>query len=61
MPIVNIGLWTGRSKELKAKLIEKVTAAVVETVGCPPETVIVVIDDIPKENWGQGGKQSPSA
>lgn len=25
---------------------------------CPPEAVIVVIDDIPKENWGEAGKQA---
>ncbi|MDD4178460.1 MAG: 2-hydroxymuconate tautomerase family protein [Candidatus Margulisbacteria bacterium] len=58
MPIVNIGLWAGRDKETKKKLIKKVTDAVCATVGCPPEKVIVVIDDIPKDNWGEGGEQA---
>ncbi|MBI5400160.1 2-hydroxymuconate tautomerase family protein [Candidatus Saganbacteria bacterium] len=58
MPIVNIGLWSGRTKEVKAKLIEKITQTVCETVNCPPEAVIVVIEDVPKENWGQAGKQA---
>ena len=57
MPIVKIGLWTGRDKETKKKLIEEVTKTVCNTVKCPPEAVIVVIEDIPKENWGEGGKQ----
>jgi len=57
MPIVKIGLWAGRDAELKKKLIENVTKTVCETVKCPPEAVIVVLEDIPKENWGQGGKQ----
>jgi 4-oxalocrotonate tautomerase len=58
MPIVNIDLWAGRTAEVKKKLIENVTKAVCETVGCPPQTVIVVLRDIPKENWGQDGKQA---
>ncbi len=58
MPIINIGLWSGRDKETKKKLIENVTKTVCETVGCPSEAVIIVINDIPKENWGQDGKQA---
>jgi len=58
MPIINIDLWAGRSPEVKEKLIQQVTKSVIETVGCPPETVIVVIRDIPKENWGQSGIQA---
>jgi len=55
MPIVNIDLWAGRTAEVKDKLIQNVTKTVCDTVGCPPEAVIVVIRDIPKENWGQAG------
>ena len=58
MPIINIDLWAGRTAEIKDKLIQNVTKTVCETVGCPPEAVIVVIRDIPKENWGQAGKQA---
>ena len=58
MPVVQIGLWVGRDKEIKKKLIEKVTQAVCETVGCPASKVIVILDDIPKENWGEDGKQA---
>jgi len=57
MPVVKIGLWAGRDKETKKKLIENVTKTVCETVGCPQQAVIVIIEDIPKENWGQDGKQ----
>ncbi len=61
MPIVTIGLWSGRDNAVKEKLIYNVTRAVCETVNCPPEAVIVVIEDIPKENWGQAGKQASKA
>ena len=58
MPIVTIGLWAGRSAEAKEKLIKDITKTVCDNVGCPSEAVIVVIEDIPKENWGQNGKQA---
>ncbi|MCX6695351.1 MAG: 4-oxalocrotonate tautomerase [Candidatus Altiarchaeota archaeon] len=58
MPVVRIEMWAGRSKEQKKKLIEDVTKAVCDCIGCPPEAVHIVINDIPKENWGAGGKQS---
>ena len=48
-------MWKGREKGTKKKLIEKVTFAVVESIGCPPEAVQVVISEIEKENWGLGG------
>lgn len=57
MPIIKIGMWAGRDKEIKKKLIENVTKSVCEAVKCPPEAVIIVLEDIPKENWGQGGIQ----
>ena len=58
MPIVTIGLWAGRDKKVKEQLIKNVTQTVCDTTGCPPEAVIVVIEDILKENWGQAGQQA---
>jgi len=58
MPIIKVEMWAGRDKETKKKLIENVTKTVCETIKCPPEAVIVVIEDIPKENWGQKGEQA---
>lgn len=55
MPIVKIGLWAGRDKKTKKKLIENVTKAVCDSVKCPSAAVIVVLEDIARENWGQGG------
>ncbi|MBN3032851.1 MAG: tautomerase family protein [Candidatus Saganbacteria bacterium] len=55
MPIVRIELWSGRDAAAKEKLIRNVTKTVCETIKCPPEAVIVVIEDVPKENWGQAG------
>ena len=55
MPSVRIDLWPGRDKEKKKELIEKVTSAVVDAIGCPIEAVQVIINEVEKDNWGIGG------
>ena len=57
MPVVRVDMFEGRTREQKRKLIEAVTKAVCEAVGCPPEAVTIVIGDMPKENYGKAGKQ----
>ncbi|TEU09906.1 4-oxalocrotonate tautomerase family protein [Candidatus Bathyarchaeota archaeon] len=58
MPLVEIKWWAGRDDATKAKTIELVTEAVCEGCGCPTEAVTVIIQDIPKTQWGRGGKPS---
>jgi len=58
MPLVRIDMYPGRDKNVKEIMIKEVTKTVATTAGCPKEAVTVVIQDIPKENWGFGGKQS---
>ena len=58
MPIAQIQMMEGRSAEQKRAVIEKVTAALVEAVGAPVESVRVLITEIPKENWGIAGKSA---
>jgi len=48
----------GRSEDQKRAIIEKVTAALVEAVGAPIETVRVIITEIPKAHWGIAGKSA---
>ncbi|MEW6557272.1 MAG: 2-hydroxymuconate tautomerase [Elusimicrobiota bacterium] len=55
MPLVRIDLWSGRERETKEKLIKNVTSAVVDSIGCPPDAVQIVINEVEKENWGLGG------
>ena len=55
MPFAQIYLIEGRSEEAKRAVIDKVTQALHEAVGAPKENVRVVIQDIPKANWGIGG------
>ncbi len=55
MPVVRIDLWKGRDKEKKEELIEKITYAVVDAIGCSTEAVQVIINEVDKDNWGIGG------
>ena len=55
MPFAQIYMLEGRTAEQKRAVIEKVTAALIEAVGAPRESVRVWIHDMPKENWGIGG------
>lgn len=58
MPFAQIYLIEGRSDEQKRAVIEKVTAALVEAVGAPVEAVRVLITEVPKTQWGIGGKSA---
>jgi 4-oxalocrotonate tautomerase len=57
MPVIEVKMWEGRSKEDKAKIIKQITQTFVE-MGVPEESVHVIIYDIPKMNWGSRGKPS---
>ena len=56
MPFVEVNLWPGRDDATKANLIREVTEAVSRTTGASPEVVEVIIREVPKANWGMGGK-----
>lgn len=55
MPFAQIYILEGRTDEQKQAVIEKVTQALVEAVGVPANTVRVLIQDVPKANWGIAG------
>lgn len=56
MPLVEITLWEGRSGEVKERIMEEVTAALAHASGAPAEAVEIIIHDVPKTDWGRGGK-----
>lgn len=57
MPYVNIKITNeGATEEQKATLIEGVTELLAKTLGKNPATTVVVIEEVPTENWGIGGQ-----
>jgi 4-oxalocrotonate tautomerase len=55
MPIVQISLIQGRTKEKKEELIKKVTDAIVDALQIPHDRVRIILNEVPKENLGYGG------
>jgi len=56
MPIVQVELLEGRTVAQKRLLVEKVTQAIVESLGAPAEKVTIIIRDMAKENYAKAGK-----
>jgi len=56
VPVVTIEWYAGRSPEQKKEIAEKVTAAISEVGGCPPDQVWIKFVDLPKSEWAVGGQ-----
>lgn len=56
MPYVNIRITReGATEAQKAELIKGATELLQRVLGKNPKTTVVVIDEVPIENWGIGG------
>jgi 4-oxalocrotonate tautomerase len=55
MPVVTIQLFEGRTVEQKRKLVRAVTDALVEHAGARPDALHVILQEVPRENWGRAG------
>ncbi|KKN50075.1 hypothetical protein LCGC14_0636260 [marine sediment metagenome] len=56
MPYISIETFEGKTVEQKKALIQEVTKAVTSTLNVPPESVWIVIKDVPRCNWGEKGQ-----
>lgn len=56
MPIIQAQLLEGRSPETIERLIENVTRAVADSLDADPQTVRVIVQEVPTSHWGIGGE-----
>lgn len=57
MPYVNIQVTDeGVTQAQKQELIARATQMLVEVLGKDPATTVVVIDEVPTDNWGVAGQ-----
>ena len=56
MPIARISIMDGRTDEEKAVLIAAVTDAIHQSIGAPVENIRVLLDEVPRTQWGIAGK-----
>jgi 4-oxalocrotonate tautomerase len=57
MPVVHVYMWSGVSREAKVRIVKGITK-VFEELGIPSQAVEVIIQEVPKENWGIGGESA---
>jgi 4-oxalocrotonate tautomerase len=55
MPVVIVEMWDGRTIAQKKQLVEDITTAFTR-LGVAPDAVKIILNDVPKHNWGEGGK-----
>jgi 4-oxalocrotonate tautomerase len=55
MPIVNIDVASKLSKDQKAALVKGVTATITEVTKAPDQTVIIIINEVERDNIAKGG------
>lgn len=56
MPVITIKTFEGKTREQKKKWIEEITRVSMEVIGInDPSVFTVIIQEIPRENWGKGG------
>lgn len=56
MPILRLEMHPGRTPEQKREFVREATRVAVETLKCPPESVDILIAEIPREAWARSGK-----
>jgi 4-oxalocrotonate tautomerase len=56
MPIINVQMFEGRTVEQKRAFVKAVTEATCAALGCKPEVVDILIQDVKKEDWANAGK-----
>ncbi|MGH8617940.1 MAG: tautomerase family protein [Burkholderiales bacterium] len=55
MPLAQLYIAAGRDEAKKKALIAAVTEAMIKTLGTPPESTWVTVQEIPRSQWGSGG------
>lgn len=55
MPIIDVTLLEGRSKEAKISLIRELTSAAERAIGAPPASIRVILREVPPEHFAVAG------
>lgn len=58
MPIAHLHILEGRTDEQKEMLIHEVTDAISRSLAAPPESVRVILIEMPKQHFGIGGQSA---
>ena len=56
MPILRLEMHPGRTPEQNREFVREATRVTVEILKCPPESVDILIQEIPRDQWAKSGK-----
>lgn len=56
MPILRLEMHPGRTPEQKRAFVREATRVAAETLTCPPESVDIVLTEVPRDAWAKAGK-----
>ncbi|MCC8194524.1 MAG: tautomerase family protein [Deltaproteobacteria bacterium] len=56
MPVIHVSILEGRSVETKRAYFKALTDASVKCLGCRPESVSIVLSEMPFEHYARAGK-----
>jgi len=55
MPTIHVEMFEGRTQEQKQALVTALTEATVKSLGSKPEGVEIILTEVKKSNWANGG------
>lgn len=55
MPVVQVYLYKGRSKEVKKELVRRISRDFQEVANVSPESLHILFHDMEKADWGTRG------
>ncbi len=56
MPVIRVEMHPGRTQEQKRAFVREATKVAVETLVCPPDSVEIILTEVPKESWAKAGQ-----
>lgn len=56
MPIIRVEMLAGRSDDQKRALARELTEACVRALGAAPDSIKVLLFDVPKQHWASAGQ-----
>ena len=56
MPILRLEMHPGRTPEQKREFVREATRVTAEILKCPPGSVDILIQEVPRDQWAKNGK-----
>ena len=56
MPIIRVEMFAGRSEDQKQALVKELTEACTKTIRCKAEQVTILVTEVHKADWAEGGQ-----